>query len=151
MRTKTSLKITSLEDERFIDRIIGLLESKIKDENFNIIELSERAGISRPHLYRRIHNLFGKSPNHLISEMRLREAVKLIHKKFGNISEIAYEVGYNNPRMLQRFSKEIWYSAFLVQHANIFVLLFDGGKLNDQFLLFKEKPLAAFVLVSINL
>jgi AraC-like DNA-binding protein len=97
MRTKSSLKITSLEDERFIDRIIGLLESNIKDENFNIIELSRRAGISRPHLYRRIHNLFGRSPNHLISEMRLREAVKLIHKKFGNISEIAYEVGYNNP------------------------------------------------------
>jgi AraC-like DNA-binding protein len=97
MRTKKSLKITSLEDERFINRIIGLLESKIKDENFKIIELSELAGISRPHLYRRVHNLFGRSPNHLISEMRLREAAKLIHKKFGNISEIAYEVGYNNP------------------------------------------------------
>ncbi len=97
MRTKKSLKITSLEDERFINRIIGLLESKIRDEKFNVIELSEHAGISRPHLYRRIHNLFGRSPNHLISEMRLREAAKLIHKKFGNISEIAYEVGYNNP------------------------------------------------------
>ena len=116
MRTKTSLKITSLEDERFINRIIGLLESKIKDENFNIIELSERAGISRPHLYRRIHNLFGRSPNHLISEMRLREAVKLIHKKFGNISEIAYEVGYNNPSYFAKcFQKRFgilpsWYS-----------------------------------------
>lgn len=92
-----ALKITGVEDERFINRIMSVLENNIKDENFNVIELSERAGISRPQLYRRIHNLFGRSPNHLINEMRLREAVKLIHKKFGNIAEIAYEVGYNNP------------------------------------------------------
>lgn len=94
---KASLKVTGSEDERFIERVIGVLESKIEDENFSVVELSRRAGISRPHLYRKIHNLFDKSPNHLINEMRLREAVKLIHRKFGNISEIAYQVGYNNP------------------------------------------------------
>ena len=95
--SKTALKITGVEDERFIDRIVGVLESKIKDEKFNVIELSEHAGVSRPQLYRRVHELFGRSPNHLISEMRLKEAMKLIHKKFGNISQVAYEVGYNNP------------------------------------------------------
>ena len=91
------LKITGSEDERFINCIMAILEHKLKDDNFNVIELTERAGISRPQLYRKIHNLFDQSPNHLIHEMRLRESVRLIHKKFGNISEIAYEVGYNNP------------------------------------------------------
>lgn len=95
--SRTTMKITGVEDERFINRIMGVLESKMKDDDFNVIELSERVGISRPQLYRRIHNLFGRSPNHLINEMRLKEAVKLIYKKFGNIAEIAYEVGYNNP------------------------------------------------------
>lgn len=94
---QTTLKLTSFEDEQLISRIVGILENKIKDENLNVIELSEQVGISRPHLYRRIHDLFGRSPNHLIHEMRLKEAAKLIHKRFGNISEIAYEVGYNNP------------------------------------------------------
>lgn len=117
METKSSLKVTSIDDERFINRIIGLLESKIKDDNFSITELSECAGISRPHLYRRIHNLFGRSPNHLISEMRLKQALKLIQKKSGNISEIAYEVGYNNPSYFAKcFQKRFgilpsWYSA----------------------------------------
>jgi AraC-like DNA-binding protein len=91
------LKITGSEDERFINCIMAILEHKLKDDNFNVMELTERAGISRPQLYRKIHNLFDQSPNHLIHEMRLRESVRLIHKKFGNISEIAYEVGYNNP------------------------------------------------------
>ncbi|HMG92395.1 MAG TPA: nickel-binding protein [Chryseolinea sp.] len=91
------LKITGSEDERFINSIMSILEHKLRDENFNVIELTERAGISRPQLYRKIHNLFDQSPNRLIHEMRLRESVRLIHRKFGNISEIAYEVGYNNP------------------------------------------------------
>lgn len=116
MGANSSFRITSIEDERFIDRIVGLLESKIKDENFSIIELSECIGMSRPHLYRKINKLFGRSPNHLISDMRLREALKLIQKKSGNISEIAYEVGYNNPSYFAKcFQKRFgilpsWYS-----------------------------------------
>ncbi len=88
---------TSIDDERFINRIMDVLENGIHDENFTVIELSERVGISRPQLYRRIHALYGKSPNQLINELRLKEATRLLNKKFGNVSEIAFQVGYNNP------------------------------------------------------
>lgn len=91
------IKISSMEEERFINRVMTILESKLTDDDFNVIQLSEQAGISRPQLYRKISNLFEKSPNHLINEMRLREAVRLIHKEFGNIAEVAYAVGFNNP------------------------------------------------------
>jgi AraC-like DNA-binding protein len=123
MKNQNLLKITSLEDERFINRIVGILESKIKEENFNIIELSKCAGISRPHLYRRIHSLFDRAPNHLISEMRLREAAKLIHKQFGNISEIAFEVGFNNPSYFAKcFQKRfgILPSSYSIQKSSSF-------------------------------
>jgi AraC-like DNA-binding protein len=95
--TNGRLRITGTEDERFINSIMTILESRMKDDTFNVVELSERAGISRPQLYRKINHLFDRSPNHLISEMRLKESVKLLHRRFGNISEIAYEVGFNNP------------------------------------------------------
>lgn len=91
------VKITGIDDERFINRIMDILENKIHDESFNVIELTEQVGISRPQLYRRIHSLYGISPNHLINELRLKEAVKLLSNKFGNVSEIAFQVGYNNP------------------------------------------------------
>lgn len=96
-QSKEVIRMTSVEDERFINRVMDVLERKMKNEKFNVVELSEHVGISRPHLYRKIQHLFGRSPNHLINEIRLREAVKLLQKRFGNISEIAYEVGYNNP------------------------------------------------------
>lgn len=96
-QTEISMRITSVEDERFIDRTVGILENRINDEKFSVLELGDQIGISRPHLYRRVNNLFGRSPNNLIGEMRLREANKLICKGFGNIAEIAYEVGFSNP------------------------------------------------------
>ncbi|MCW9097683.1 MAG: helix-turn-helix transcriptional regulator [Ignavibacteriaceae bacterium] len=39
----------------------------------------------------------GEAPSDLIRRVRLSRAAKLIENKFGNISEIALEVGFANP------------------------------------------------------
>jgi AraC-like DNA-binding protein len=96
-KNSSKVKVTGVNDERFINRIMDVLDSRIHDENFNVITLTEQVGISRPQLYRRIHSLYGISPNQLINELRLKEAIKLLRNKFGNVSEIAFQVGYNNP------------------------------------------------------
>jgi AraC-like DNA-binding protein len=41
--------------------------------------------------------LTGKSPNTFIKDYRLNEAVKLLNKNAGNISEIAFETGFSSP------------------------------------------------------
>jgi transcriptional regulator GlxA family with amidase domain len=41
--------------------------------------------------------LTGKSPNAVIKEHRLTEALKLLNKSSGNISEIAFETGFSSP------------------------------------------------------
>ena len=92
-----TIKTTGVDDERFINRLMDTLESRIHDEDFTVIELSQHVGISRPQLYRKIHVLYGMSPNQLINELRLKEATRLLNNKFGNIAEIAFQVGYNNP------------------------------------------------------
>ncbi len=42
-------------------------------------------------------SLTGETPVELIRRIRLNKAAELIEKKFGNLSEIALEVGFNNP------------------------------------------------------
>jgi AraC-like DNA-binding protein len=54
-------------------------------------------GMSKAQLYRKITDLTGYSPNNFIREIRLRNALKLIEAHKGNISEIAFESGFNNP------------------------------------------------------
>jgi AraC-like DNA-binding protein len=92
-------KIRSLssQEEAFLTELFGIIESQLPDENFNIDSLVRTIGISRPQLYRKIHGLTGKAPNDLIRDLRLDKALSLLKRKSGNISEIAFEVGFGNP------------------------------------------------------
>jgi AraC-like DNA-binding protein len=58
---------------------------------------AKEIGYSRMQLHRKIHALTDQSANELIRSYRLKKAARLLVKKSGNISEVAYEVGFNNP------------------------------------------------------
>lgn len=84
-------------EEVFITELYSISEEKLSDEKFSIDILSRNIGMSRPQLYRKIVSLTGMSPNDFIRDLRMNKALSLIRRKAGNISEIALEVGYNNP------------------------------------------------------
>jgi AraC-like DNA-binding protein len=89
-------KITPV-DHKFLLRAFEIITHHIADTSFSVEALSERLAISRSVLYKKIISLTGDSPVELIRRMRLNKAAELIQKKFGNLSEIALEVGFNNP------------------------------------------------------
>ena len=89
-------KITSV-DKRFLQRSFDLVNKHISDSSFSVEMLAEELAISRSGLQKKIQSLIGETPGDLIRRIRLNKAVVLIRQKFGNLSEIALEVGYNNP------------------------------------------------------
>jgi AraC-like DNA-binding protein len=91
------VKLLTAREEAFIDSLYSISEEKLADENFTVDILSRDIGMSRPQLYRKMISLTGKSPNDFIRDLRMDKALSLIKKKAGNISEIALEVGYQNP------------------------------------------------------
>ncbi len=93
----TKIKSLSANEEVFLTELFGIIEAQLSDENFNIDSLVRAIGMSRPQLYRKIQSLAGKAPNDLIRDLRLDKALSLLRRKSGNISEIAFEVGFNNP------------------------------------------------------
>ncbi len=84
-------------DEKFINRVIDIISQNISESKFNIENLSEKAGLSRMHLHRKILGLFGQSPGDFLRTIRLKRGAELLKEKTGNISEIAYEVGFDSP------------------------------------------------------
>jgi len=50
--------------------------------------------------------LTGKTPIEFIRVMRLKRAAQLLKKTRMNIAEVAYEVGFNNPKIFTRYFKE---------------------------------------------
>ena len=62
--------------------------------------------MSRVTLYKKILSITGKTPIEFIRIMRLKRAAQLLKKESHNISEVAYEVGYNNPKVFTKYFKE---------------------------------------------
>ncbi len=83
-------------DERFLQWALNLIEENMADPEFNAEEFSRRIGLSRSQLHRKLDALTGQSTTEFIRAIRLKRAASLIKQGFGNISEIAFEVGFNH-------------------------------------------------------
>jgi signal transduction histidine kinase/ligand-binding sensor domain-containing protein/DNA-binding response OmpR family regulator len=101
----SSLKITSL-DEKLIAKAIQIVESRISDPELTVEDLARELGMSRVHLYKKLQALTGKSPLEFIRSLRLQHAAQLLAKSQLTVSEVAYKVGFNNPKYFARYFKE---------------------------------------------
>ena len=99
--------VTSI-DETFLKKIINIIDVHISDTEFSVDELAKEAGLSRMQLHRKLNALTGQTSNDLIKSYRLNKAAKLLLTKSGNISEIGYEVGFNNPAYFATCFKELF-------------------------------------------
>ncbi len=88
--------ITSI-DQKFLEKAVAEINKHISDVSFGVELFAEDMSMSRSLLFKKINSLTGESPIDLVRRVRLNKAARLIEKNFGNISEIALEVGFNNP------------------------------------------------------
>ena len=95
-------------DESFLSRIINIIEQHISDVDFSVDILAQEANLSRMQLHRKLNAITGQSSNELIKSYRLNKAAKLLLTKSGNISEVGYEVGFNNPAYFATCFKELF-------------------------------------------
>ena len=65
--------------------------------DFKVDDFGKYLGLSKSQLYRKLKALTGKSPNTFLKEYRLDRAISLLNKNENNISEIAFETGFNSP------------------------------------------------------
>jgi YesN/AraC family two-component response regulator len=88
--------ITSI-DKKFLEKVIKSITDHISDASFSVEFLAESMSMNRAVLYRKIVSLTGQPPVELIRRIRLNRGAEMLEKKSGNISEIALNLGFNNP------------------------------------------------------
>jgi signal transduction histidine kinase/ligand-binding sensor domain-containing protein/DNA-binding response OmpR family regulator len=100
------ISITSL-DEKFMTKALDIIEQHMGNSNFSVNEFSQLMGISRMQLYNKIMSLTGHTPLEFIRILRMKRAAKLLSESQLNVSEIAYQVGFNDPKYFSiQFKKE---------------------------------------------
>ncbi|MBN2212883.1 MAG: response regulator [Bacteroidales bacterium] len=102
--TPSEIQVTSL-DEKLIQKALQIVENNLSDPDFSVDKLSREIGMSRVHLYKKLTSLTGKSPIEFIRIIRLRRAAQLLEKSQLSVSEIAYQVGFNNPKYFTKYFK----------------------------------------------
>jgi len=100
----SEIAITSLDD-KFLKKIKEITEKNMHEPNFSVEKLSTEFGISRAHLYNKLLALTGKTPIEYIRILRIRRAAQLLEKSQLTVMEIAYKVGFNDPRYFTKHFK----------------------------------------------
>jgi signal transduction histidine kinase/CheY-like chemotaxis protein/AraC-like DNA-binding protein/sugar lactone lactonase YvrE len=95
--TETGQGFNESVDDRFMAKVLNIINTNLHDYNFDVGSLHEQLGMSRTHLSRKLKILTGLSPGLLLRNIRLEKAAEMIQAKRGNITEIANSVGISNP------------------------------------------------------
>lgn len=101
------LNYTSL-DEDFLQKTIDLIHAHLSDSDLDQQTFLEELGLSKSTFYRKIKSLTGLSLSTFIRNIRLKAACRLMEEKRNmRISEVAYAVGFNDPKYFSScFKKE---------------------------------------------
>lgn len=96
--------VTSL-DEQFMHKVLECVEKNISNTDYSIEMMSRDLGMSRTLLYKKILALTGKPPLEFLRSLRLKRAAILLSKSQMNVSEIAFRVGFNDPKYFSKYFK----------------------------------------------
>lgn len=83
-------------NERWRERLQGLIEANLGDSRYGIDQLAEAMHSDRSTLFRKVKASFGMSPSELLREARLQRAQALLLQQAGNVTEVAYAVGFES-------------------------------------------------------
>lgn len=113
------VRVLSPSDEKFISHLMTFVDRIWNKSDVNVTNFSNSMGFSKSQLYRKLIDLTGQSPNNFLKEVRLHKALQLLHQQYGNISEVAFETGFNSPAYFSRCFLEkygILPSTYVHQH-----------------------------------
>ncbi|TBW28047.1 two-component regulator propeller domain-containing protein [Gramella sp. KN1008] len=104
---KPSAVTVNSMDEKFLKELMEYIEKGIPDSEFNVNSLEKKLGMSHSNFYRKVKSLTGQSGKEILDEMRMNRAKQILRDNNKiRINEVAYMVGFTNPKYFGKNFKE---------------------------------------------
>jgi len=103
--TTSDVQITTM-DEKFVKKAVALVEANISTSEFLVEDLCREMGMSRVYFYKKILSLTDKTPSEFIRFIRLKRAADLLEKSQLFVNEVAFQVGFNDPKYFRKYFKD---------------------------------------------
>ncbi len=108
LKSDNAAELNNKVDQEFMERLMLFIEGNIDNPDLNITLLCREMAMSRTLLYNKITGLTGQPPTEFIRTIRLRRAATLLLAGGISITEVAEQVGINNPKYFSRVFKEFY-------------------------------------------
>ncbi len=93
-------------DKNFLEGIIESILQHLDESEFDLEKLASDMNISKSTLYRKIKSITGLTPLDFIRNIKMKHACMMLKSQGQTISEIAYALGFNNPKYFSKCFKE---------------------------------------------
>lgn len=93
-------------DKLFLQSIIESIEQHLEESEFDLEKLSEEMNMSKSTLYRKIKSMTGLTPLDFVRNIKMKRACMMLLARTQTISEVAYAVGFSNPKYFTKCFKE---------------------------------------------
>ena len=95
-------------DEKFIEKLQIVIDNQLSNSEFTSENFAASLCMSRMQLHRKLKSLLGVTATEFLRNERLKTAIILLDQGNGNISEIAYSVGFNDVSYFSKCFKEFY-------------------------------------------
>ncbi|MBN4056281.1 response regulator, partial [Rhodothermus sp. AH-315-K08] len=86
----------SASDAAFLESVNTVLGENLADESFDVQGLASGLCVSRNTIHRRLRSILGITPSEHVRKARLERAAHMLTSREGNVSEVAYAVGFKS-------------------------------------------------------
>lgn len=98
---------TSL-DKKFLENVLHLLENEHSNVEFGVPQMQKALAMSKTQLHRKLKALTNESPGELLRNFRLKRAAQLLSQDADTVTQVAYQVGFNNLSYFAKCFKEMY-------------------------------------------
>ncbi len=102
------IKLNQTQDEIFLENLTSIINSKLYEANFKVELIADSLNMSYSSLYRKCQSLTGQTLVDFVRLMRLKKGAILITKYGYTISEVAFKVGFNDPKYFSKCFKKMY-------------------------------------------
>ncbi|HKJ42700.1 MAG TPA: two-component regulator propeller domain-containing protein [Sunxiuqinia sp.] len=95
-------------DEEFISRAYKILEQNYTEPEFSASQFASEMFVSRSLLYKKIRAITDLNITDFINSFKLKKAVGLIQRNNLPIADIAFNVGFNDPKYFSRIFRKFY-------------------------------------------
>ena len=98
--------VTNTTDQKFLQQAIDLVTDNIDNSEFGVSDFAANMCVSRSLLHKKLTALTEQSASDFINTVRLKKSKELMMTGSHNVSEVAYSVGYSDPKYFSRLFRK---------------------------------------------